>query len=124
MIFKKNKPIKRLNQKSNSFMLGKYDVAAIMREVAGNAWNYKEPRKISLIAGGNVVDIEGYIYEPSHENFLADASISLNRENLYRKEYPAGIYDTPEEAVSHIKRMVQNQEFYLNGVEEAGFEIE
>lgn len=107
------------------FMLGEYNISAIMAKVADNAWYGRKPTKISLMAGHNIIEIDGYVYEPGYEFFSTAASISLNGKMLYgidsqnvgpyrNETYHIGLYKTPEEAISCIKAAVQNQEFILS----------
>lgn len=107
-----------------SLMLGVHNISAIMREVSDNAWYGRKPTKVSLMAGDNIIDIDGYTYEPGYEYFSATSSISLNGKVLYgvdsrnvgaycNETYHIGLYKTPEEAISWIKDAIQNQEFIL-----------
>ena len=44
--------------------LGAYDIPTLMNTLANNAWYGREPTKMSLWAGDDVITIEGYTYEP------------------------------------------------------------
>lgn len=113
---------------SNSLMLGKHNVSDMMALVASNAWYGGKPTKIDLFAGDNVVTIEGYIYEPIYEDFSTTSSISLNGKVLfgddsrsvaaYRHEtFQKGVFETAEEAISHIIDVTKGLEFVVDKVE-------
>lgn len=104
--------------------LGKFNIPLLMNTLADNAWYGREPTSIRLIAGDNVITLEGYTYEPSYECFSATSSISLNGEILYGQDsrnveayryevYMMGKYETLNEAVAHIKEKVNVQELVL-----------
>lgn len=106
---------------SMSFMLGKHDIAQLMREVENNAWFGGERKAISLFAGTDVITIEGYVYEPTYEYFSATSSISLNGQVLYgldsrnvdayrNEEYHIGRYQSAEEALDHIREVTKGKQ--------------
>ena len=63
--------------------LGEFDIPALMGSLANNAWYGKEPTKMCLWAGDDVITLEGYTYEPGYEYFSSTPSISFNGECLY-----------------------------------------
>lgn len=105
--------------------LGKHNIPEIMSELSNNAWYGKEPTTVRFKSGDNVIEIEGYTYEPSYEYFSATSSISLNGQILfgqdsrnveaYRNEvYMTGIYNSLHDAVSHIREKIESQNLILD----------
>lgn len=101
--------------------LGEFDIPAIMGSLANNAWYGKEPTKMCLWAGDDVITLEGYTYEPGYEYFSSTSSISFNGECLYgidsrnvdaykNEVYDIGRYKTLDEAISYIKEQIKDKE--------------
>ena len=123
--------------------LGEIYLPEIMSDVERNAWNGKEPRKVCITAGEHLIEIEGYTYEQSYEDFTADASISFNGEVLYEKDarcvgsyqyetYHKGSFPSYEEAICFIKEQTVGLEFAVipeekepleNKIQEAGEKV-
>lgn len=105
-------------------LLGKFNISKIMNSLADNAWFGREPTTVRLITGDNVIEMNGYTYEPSYECFSATSSISLNGEILYGQNsrnveayryevYMTGKYESLNAALSHIKEKVSVKELVL-----------
>lgn len=104
--------------------LGKFNIPSIMNTLSDNAWYGREPTTVRLVAGENVITMDGYTYEPSYECFSATSSISLNGEILYGQDsrnveayryevYMTGKYKTLNEAVAHIKERLNVKDLAL-----------
>ena len=104
----------------NEFSLGEHDISAFMMQVANNAWFGREPTTIYLNAGTHTIEVSGYLYEPGYEDFSSTASISLdgtvlygmdsrNVEAYHNETYQTGLYETPEEAICHIKDVIKGE---------------
>ena len=101
--------------------LGEFNIPSLMNTLANNTWYGKEPTKMSFCAGDDVIELEGYTYEPGYEDFSSTASISFNGETLYgldsrnvaaykNEVYHTGKYKTLEEALYHIREQIKGKE--------------
>ena len=104
--------------------LGEFDIPALMNTLANNAWYGREPTQMCLVAGEDIIRLDGYTYEPGYEDFSSTASISFNDEVLYgvdsrnidafkNEVYDIGRYKTLEEAISYIKEKIKGKELVL-----------
>lgn len=122
-----------VNKQRLSVSLGEYNISAIMNELSYNVWYGREPQTARIVAGENVIEIKGYIYEPTYEYFSSTASLSLNGEELYgvdsrnveayRNEvYQTGKFADLTEAISYIKDKTPGQRYVLKDRESDSLE--
>lgn len=113
-----------LVNKRLSVSLGEHNISSIINELSNNAWYGREPQTARIVAGENVIEIKGYVYEPTYECFSSTASLSLNGEELYgvdsrnvdayRNEvYQTGKFAELPEAISYIKEKTLGQRYVL-----------
>lgn len=102
--------------------LGTHSIPDIMLRLESNAWQGREPTSVQMTNGGNIIMLEGYIYEPGYEQFSASSSISLNGQILFGKDsrnvapysnetYATGTYENLEDAIQHIKGVCKSDRF-------------
>lgn len=104
--------------------LGEFHIPSMLQVLAHNAWYGKEPTETHILAGENVIELNGYVYEPYYEQFSATGSISLNGRILfgmdsrtvesYRHEtYQRGVCSSLEDALDVIKAETKGKPFVL-----------
>lgn len=99
-------------------------IKEIIRELEENAFYGKEHKNAYLYNNSNIVELRGYIYEPSYECFSTAHSITMNGEILFARKaknvapyhnevYVYGKFKTTEEAIKHIEEYFGEQEIVL-----------
>ena len=100
------------------------NIKELIGELEENAFFGKGSDRIYIFNNSNIVEVKGYIYEPSYESFSATHSIKINEEILFAQNaksvapyqneiYVYGKFKTTEQAIKYIEDCFGEQEVTL-----------
>lgn len=95
------------------------------RALEESAWYKNGSKSMYIISGKDVLEIEGYIYEPRYESFSTTHLLRLNNEVLYGKDsrsvaeyrneiYTFGKFKDEKMAVDYVKEYFANKEISIS----------
>lgn len=104
--------------------IGEIDVKKIIRELEENAFFGKGNKTMYIFDNNNIVEIRGYIYEPSYESFSATHSIKMNEDILFAQDaksvapyqnekYVYGKFKNTEQAIKYIEECFGEQDITM-----------
>jgi len=100
------------------------DIKNLIDDLEENAYYGRDKTSAYIFNNNNIIEIKGYIYEPSYESFSATHSIKFNDEILFARdsknvepyhneEYVYGKFKTTEQAIKYIKESLGETEISM-----------
>lgn len=110
--------------KTDTLTIEDINIERILKELESNAWYGNGKTVTYIISGEDIIELYGYVYEPSYEFFSTAHSIVMNGKTLFAENsmnvepyhndsYISGSFKNTEEVLKYLKEYLKNKELII-----------